>query len=398
LACKNKKEFRGETTNIGFLIVLKKPVFLTKETILMKHLIYILILIIVLSSCSKENDYNAVEVKPIPNEDEVSLIMILGDGMGIPQLTAAYAQHNELNLCQYPYSGLILTQSADKFVTESGASATSMLYGFKTNYGYQGIDIYQQSHNGLYQQLISKDYKTAIITSSFITDATNAAIYRHGTDRYDYEQIAIDYIQNYPDFCVAGGKIHFDDRSDGLNLLDSLSDKGVHLFYEDSDIAQLNRLPAMGLLYPSRPPYLNDGRSAYLKDASLKALDLFNQKKFFLFIEAALIDIGGHDNNIDRQIEETLELDEIAGIMLNYAKNHENILVLVIADHESGGLSLLQGEGQDYIANYAADEHSGNMVATFAYGPGAEKFSGIMDNTAIYHKLVEILKLNQSIQ
>jgi alkaline phosphatase len=360
-----------------------------------KYLLCLIVTLLILVSCSKNQDYNAVTITPIPEKEDISLILILGDGMGIPQLTAAYAERNRLHLQDYPYSGLVLTQSADKFVTESGAGATAMLTGFKTNYGYQGMDVNQEPLNNLYQQLKNLEYKTAVVTTSFITDATLAAIYRHGTDRYDYENIALDYLKNYPDFCVAGGKKHFDERTDGLNLLDSLSAKGVKLFYEDTDILSVNQLPALGLLYPSRPPYLNDGRSDFLKQSSLKALELLGNQNYFLFLEGALIDLGGHDTNINRQIEETLELDEIAGLMLDYAKTRNNVLVVVVSDHESGGLSLMQGEGMSYIPDYALDEHSGNMVAVFAYGPGAEQFTGLMDNTDIYLKLANILKINQ---
>lgn len=355
------------------------------------NIIFTIFISLIAFSCAKDDNQNQVEINPLPTEEDISIIMILGDGMGIGQLTAAYAENKDLQLAKYPYSGLMLTQSADKFVTESGASATAMFYGFKTNYGYQGVDINQTSQFGFYDHLRDLNYKTGIITSSFITDATLAAIYRHGTDRYDYENIAMDYIQNYPDFCVAGGSIHFNERSDGLNLLDSLSSKGVHLFYEESDLSNIQNTPAMGLLYPSRPPYLHDGRTDFLKTASIKGLQLFDDQKFFLFIEAALIDLGGHDLNIDRQIEETLELDEIAGIMLDYAKEKQNVLVLILADHECGGLNLMQGEGMEYIADYANDEHSGNMVPVFAYGPGAEKFTGIMDNSDIYFKLNDII-------
>ena len=362
-----------------------------------KHIFFLLILFFI-ASCSKNQDHNAVEIHPVPVEDEISVIMILGDGLGIPQITAAYSKNKYLNLSRFPYSGLMLTQPADRYVTESGAGATAMFYGFKTNYGYQGVDINQTPQSGLYQELKKTDYKTAILSTSFLTDASLAAIYRHGTDRYEYEQIALDYIENYPDFALAGGSIHFNERSDGLNLLDTLSNKGIQLFYEDSDLSNIESLPAMGLLYPSRPPYLNDGRTDFLKNGSIKALQLFKNEPFFLLIEAALIDLGGHDRNIDRQIEETLELDEIAGMMMDYAKGKENILVLVVSDHESGGLSLMQGDGMNYTANYANDEHSGNMVAVFAYGPGAEKFTGIIDNTDIYFKLSEILKLNSRIQ
>ncbi len=361
----------------------------------LKYLLTPFVAILILVSCSKNQDYNAVEIKSIPEKEDVSLILILGDGMGIPQITAAYAENQRLHLQDFPYSGLVLTQTADKFVTESGAAATAMLTGLKTNYGYQGMDVNQQPLHNIYQHLKSINYKTAIVTTSFITDATLAALYRHGTDRYDYENIALDYLKNYPDFCVAGGKKHFDERSDGINLLDNLSANGVQLFYENNTIASIQQLPSLGLLYPSRPSYLNDGRTDFLKQSSLKALELFEKENFFLFIEGALIDLGGHDTNINRQIEETLELDEIAGLMLDYAKTKDNVLVVVVSDHESGGLSLLQGEGMNYIPNYALDEHSGNMVAVFAYGPGAEQFTGIMDNTDIYYKLASILKIDQ---
>lgn len=363
-----------------------------------KNIFYWLVLLIITISCNKSNNYNAVEIKPIPAEEEISVVFIVADGLGIGQITAAYTENRGLNLARFPYSGLMLTQTTDKYVTESGASTTAMFYGFKTKYGYQGIDAYQNIHPGLNSMLKENKYQTAIITSSFITDATLASFYRHGTDRYEHEKIAMDYISNYPDFCIAGGSIHFNERSDGINLLDSLTKKGVNLFYDYSDISNIQTLPSMGLLYPGRPPYLSDGRTDFLKNGSLKALELFEGQNFFMLLEAALIDLGGHDMNIDRQIEETLELDELAGIMLDYAKSKDNILVLVVSDHEGGGLSLMQGDGMNYIADYANDEHSGNMVAVFAYGPGADKFTGIMDNTDIYYKLLEILKLNSSVQ
>lgn len=106
-----------------------------------------------------------------------------------------------------------------------------------------------------------------------------------------------------------------------------------------------------------------------------------------MLVEGALIDKGGHDLSIDNQIEETLEFDRIAGNMLDIARSRNDILLVVLSDHECGGLTLLQGDNGGYIPNYAIDEHSGEMVACFAYGPGAESFSGIMDNTKIYYSI-----------
>ncbi len=95
--------------------------------------------------------------------------------------------------------------------------------------------------------------------------------------------------------------------------------------------------------------------------------------------------------DIDIQLEETLEYDRLAGLALNYAKNHENVLVVALSDHESGALTLLSGDNFDYTPNYAIDEHSGEMVAVFAYGPGAEHFTGMMDNTDIYFKIKSLI-------
>jgi alkaline phosphatase len=362
----------------------------------MKTLIHsiLLLLIVSLISCSKNKGNNdQLNIKSASEKKATNVIFLLGDGLGIPLITAAYNEKKSLNLARFPYSGLVLTQTADKFVTESGAAITAMTYGYKTNYGYQGLDAQGNSGLGMYDQLKKDGYKTAILTSSFIADATLAALYRYGTDRYMVEDIALDYIKNYPDFCLAGGQVHFDQRSDGLNLLDSLLSDGVQLFYDEKDLSQIQNLPAMGLLHPTRPPYLMDGRSNFLEVGSLKALDLLKDEKFFLFIESAHIDLAGHDNNLEIQLDETMELDRIAGHMINYAQQNTNTLVVLVSDHDCGGLNLLQGEGMSYVPDYASDEHSGHMVAVFAYGPGAEKFSGIMDNTDIYHKLTEILNL-----
>lgn len=354
----------------------------------------LILFLALLISCGKSNEYAPPTIHPVVPNKPLNIIIILGDGMGIPQLTATWHERNNLRLQEFPYSGLLLTHTTDKFVTESGAGATAMFTGVKTKYGYQGMDPQGDYLESLYTYVKNKQYKTGIITSSFITDATIAALYSHGTDRYAYEKIALDFTQSTPDFALGGGQDHFDNRSDGINLIDSLSHKGYGVFYDHESIAGIQSLPAMGFMHPLRPPYLSDGRSSFLKSGSIKALELMGEDPFFLFIESALIDNAGHDMSIEDQVEETKELDELAGMMKDYAQSKGNVLVLIVADHESGALTLLQGDGMNYIPNYAIDEHSGNMVATFAYGPGAESFTGMMDNTEIYYRLLNLIDKN----
>jgi len=349
---------------------------------------YLVLIILIFNSCSKNNSGNQVEVIPIDQNEKLSIIVLLGDGMGISQITAAWYANSSLNLQRYPHTGLVLTHTANKLVTESGSSNTSMMTGVKTNYGFIGINPNEDHLETLYEYLRKQGYYTGIISTSFMTDATMAALFSHRKNRHDYEDIAYDYYHEYPDFGVAGGQKHFDAREDHLNLLDSLQNKGVHIFHSLIEMNKVISLPAMGMMYESLPPYLLDGRDDFLFQSSKKALNLFANKEFFLFIEGAQIDKSGHDMNIENQVAETLEFDRVSGLALDYAQSHKNVLVVVLSDHECGGLSLMQGDGFSYIPNFAANEHSGEMVPIFAFGPGAENFSGIMDNTDIY----EILK------
>lgn len=357
--------------------------------------IFSLIILGLTSSCNK-NNHTPSAIEPVIPTQQISVIVLLGDGMGIPQITATWHEHDFLNLQRFPYTGLTLTHTVDKIVTESGAGATALFTGVKTKYGYQGMGPQGQNLESIYNYLKNENYYTGIISSSFLTDATLAALYRSGNDRYQYEDIAMDYYHNYADFTIAGGQDHFDNRSDQINLIDSLKSKGVNIFYGNDEISEAQHLPCLGFMDPLRPPYLLDGRAEFLKNGSLKALNLFQDKSFFLFIEGALIDIGGHDESIENQVSETLEFDEVAGLMLDYAEQNENVLVVVVSDHESGALTILQGDGMNYIPNYAIDEHSGGMVPVFAYGPGAESFTGLMDNSDIYYKIKDIIDQNLS--
>lgn len=358
-----------------------------------KPIIYLklFILSIIVLSCSKNDSYNQVDIQPTDNNKSLNVIVLLGDGLGLSQITAAWYKNDFLNLQHYPYSGLVFTQSTNRFVTESGAANTSMMTGSKTNYGFLGIDPYENTLETLYEYTKKQDYLTGIITTSYMADATLAALFSHRKDRHEHEAIILDYYHNYPDFAVAGGQKHFDQRSDQKNLLDSLSQKGVHIFYSLNQMTTINKLPALGMMHESLPPYISDGRDDFLYQSSQKALELFADKPFFLFIEGAHIDKAGHDTNIDIQLEETIEFDRVAGLALDYAKHHANTLIVVLSDHESGALTLLDGDGFNYIPNYAKDEHSGVMVPVFAYGPGAEEFTGMMDNTDIYFKIKELI-------
>jgi alkaline phosphatase len=140
-----------------------------------------------------------------------------------------------------------------------------------------------------------------------------------------------------------------------------------------------------------------DGRNDFLKQASLSAISQLNNNKngYMLMIEGSQIDWGGHDNNYEYMKTELYDLNETMNAVLDYAEQQGDVLVVVTADHETGGLSLLPNKEnkKKFIANYSSGGHSGIMVPVFAFGPGAESFGGIYENTEVHFKFKKLLGL-----
>ncbi|MEC7262883.1 MAG: alkaline phosphatase, partial [Bacteroidota bacterium] len=155
-------------------------------------------------------------------------------------------------------------------------------------------------------------------------------------------------------------------------------------------------------------PSKTEGRGDFLKDATKMALDYFNQKKspFFLMVEGSYIDWGGHAEDADMMVAEVLDFDKTLGTVLDYVKEHPNTLLVVTADHETGGVSIgkyyevdeagNKKELNDKVAVYFnSNQHSGELIPVFAEGKGAENFQGIYENNEIYHKLFKALNQNK---
>ena len=142
------------------------------------------------------------------------------------------------------------------------------------------------------------------------------------------------------------------------------------------------------LLADGGMPKMIDGRGSFLYDATALGLSYLKKDKdgFFLMVEGSQIDWGGHSNDEDYLIGEMIDFDIVLGSVLDFAKKDKNTLVIVTADHETGGFTLASDDG-DYNKikpSFSTKGHSATMVPVFAYGPGAEKFSGIYENTDSY--------------
>ncbi|PZX59128.1 alkaline phosphatase [Algoriphagus ratkowskyi] len=159
---------------------------------------------------------------------------------------------------------------------------------------------------------------------------------------------------------------------------------------DETDAERLGYFAAKGSL-----PKKLEGRGAYLLNSSAFALDFFERKKtpFFLMIEAANIDSGGHSNSTSTIVSEMLDFDEVIGKIIAYVDVNPNTLLIITADHETGGVSIPQGDIATSTVElaYHSDDHTGIMVPVFAYGAHSGDFRGVYENTEIYHKIMKLV-------
>ncbi len=338
---------------------------------------------------------------PPPNKPK-NIILLIGDGMGLTQVTAGlYSHQNTLNLEQFPVTGIMTTHAFKHLITDSAAGATAFSCGCKTQNGVLGQDKNGKDCTTILEKAVKQGLATGLVATSSITHATPAAFIAHVGSRSETEQIATFFLQTQVDFLVGGGLKYFNERkSDSLNLYRQLAANGyiVHNFAENK-LQELTPDPAHPFVWFSareEPGSALSGRD-YLTDAAQKAPVFLKQrstKGFFMMLEGSQIDWACHSNEAEEAISEMLDFDAAIGEILKFAKADGETLVIVTADHETGGMAIEQGSSMDSLdIDFLTNHHTASLVPVFAYGPGAELFNGVMDNTSIYQKMTELLGL-----
>jgi len=318
---------------------------------------------------------------------------MIGDGMGISQIYAAMtANHGSLNLEKCTHTGLQKTYSANAYITDSGASGTAISAGIKTKNGMIGTDTASLPVRTILEYAEINGLSTGLVATSSITHATPASFIAHEPNRDDYEKIAMDFLDTEIDIFIGGGKDHFTRREDSLNLIDSLENKG-YLVTDDISEIQLNSEKIACFTAGIHNPSILGGRGNMLPDATETAIRFLDKKRtgFFLMVEGSQIDWAGHDNDTEGIISETIDFDSALGVALEFAEKDKNTLVIVTADHETGGMAIIGGDFStgNVEAAFTTDGHSAVMVPVFTYGPCAKKFSGIYENTEIFFKMMK---------
>ena len=326
------------------------------------------------------------------------IILLIGDGMGLSQVSSAiYYQDQPSNFERFPFIGLINTSSSAQKITDSAAGATAFSAGTKTYNGAIGVDPDAVPLKLITEQLKSQGLSNGLIATSSITHATPACFFAKADQRKKEELIASQMHTSPIDFFAGGGLQFFNSRKDGKNFLDSLaaSNFSIDTTAIKNNLTFNNKTRyAFPLAANAMPPAVDRGN--FLPDATTSALEFLNQDKdgFFLMVEGSQIDWAGHSNQAEYLVSEMLDFDKTIGLALDFAKKDGETLVLVTADHETGGFTLSASEG-DYDTlspTFSTGGHSATLIPVFAYGPGAERFAGVYQNTDIYHKIMSLMQ------
>ncbi len=337
------------------------------------------------------------------NKRPKNIILMIGDGMGTAQIYAGLtAKKDNLNLKRCTHIGFSQTNSSDNYVTDSAAGATAFSIGQKTYNGAIGVDKDKKPQTTILETAEKKGLATGLVATCSITHATPASFIAHQPSRALDEDIAKDFLKTDVDVLIGGGKHFFNKRKDSLNLLDVMKKNNYQIMNSFEDLQKVANGKVAYLIEDkdnpkmSKFPKMSEGRGEYLSISALKAIEILknndkkNKKGFFLMVEGSQIDWGGHANDSDYIIKEMVDFDNCIGKVLDFAEKDGETLVIITADHETGGYALVGGDLQkgEVVGKFSTDYHTGVMVPVFAFGAGAEHFAGIYHNVEIYKKMM----------
>lgn len=350
-----------------------------------------------LQTYTLDKPYAVEKIKAPKGKTVKNVILMIGDGMSLMDVyTGWVANRGKLWLNNAQYIGLSATHCANRLITDSGAGGTALATGHKTLYHAVGVDTQGKPLPSLISLAKDKGKDAGLAVTCRLWDATPADFCCHNIDRDKEQEIVADYLTCRADFVFGGGAKYFTQREDGRNLFNELQAKGYHISKTWEDLAQWKRGKVFCVPYEVDTP-LPDERGDLLARATMKGISLMSQnpKGFFMMVEGSQLDDYGHSNELDLLMQEFHDFDRTVGEVMKWAAKDGQTLVIVTADHETGGLTLHGGEIKDGCveAKFASNQHTGVMVPVYAFGPGSEQFAGFMDNTDIFWKIKKLMKM-----
>jgi len=335
------------------------------------------------------------------NETPKNIILLIGDGMGPSYVSASVVSLDNDSFRRFTTTGFSVTCSADKLVTDSAAGATAYSTGYKTTNGYIGLGSDDKPLETLLELAEKNNKSTGVVATSSVTHATPASFVAHQISRSMQLEIAKDFMDVDIDVVIGGGSSFFTPkdmggkREDGLNLIDQIKSNG-YTFIDDVD--NLIKKTPEGKFYALLEKEALDkacDRNYTLGQLTQAAIENLskNENGFVLMVEGSQIDWGGHNNDQDYLLSELKDFNTAINTALDFAAKDSSTLVIVVADHETGGMAITSGarDGSDLGLKFIYDHHTASMVGVFAYGPGESLFTGVQENNEVGQKLFKFI-------
>jgi len=332
-----------------------------------------------------------------------NIILFIGDGMGISQITAGKIAKGYLNIERFKVIGLLTTHPQNTLITDSAAAATALATGYKTYNDAISVSKEGKPIKTIVEYAEENQITTGLVVTCSITHATPAAFIAHVDSREKQDIIAEQISQSGVDVLLGGGLGYFipksevnSKRNDEKNLIAELQ-KRMTIVRSAKEFEKLGNIDTVAGFFATDHLPAATNRKLQLSDLTQKAIEILSRNKngFFLMVEGSQIDWAGHDNNQDYLINEMLDFDNAVGVGLKYAEKDSQTLIIVTADHETAGFAVHDGSVKDKKvtkSGFTTKEHTASMVPVFAYGPGSSVFAGMADNTIVGRAMIEFVQ------
>ena len=325
-----------------------------------------------------------------------NVIYLIGDGLGLNQATAAYyANKNQLTIFNISDIGFQTNNALGAFTTDSAAAGSALATGEANANRHISSTTDGENIPSLSNFFDQKNYSVGVLTLGNIADATPAAFYGHNVERDNADEITRYLLNGHVDLLCGSGMREFTKRNDGVDLIGELKKSGYAFITDASAIT--DQKGKVICIDERMDEAVEESTMNLLADATKDAIEYLqtqSDKGFFLMVEGAKIDYAGHAKSVPGSIIETFSFDLAVAEALKFADQNGETLVVVTGDHETGGLVLLDGDEQTgrVMGVYVTNDHTPAMLPVYAYGPGAEKFTGVYRNTEIARRIKSMIK------
>jgi len=369
-----------------------------------------------------------------------NIVLISADGMGVCQWQAGMiAAKGKLNLSRMQSAGLVTTNPADVFCGDAPSHSTALATGFNSKKGAVSVDLDNKPIKNITELVKEKGMAAGIVSANSLVEGSIVPFVGHAPNRMALEPLTAGFVDGDIDVFIGAGSdfftksvlsgfgpgggggqggqrpggqgtsvgqggsgaaMQFGERKDNRNLINELKNKGWQVCNSIDEIKQVKNGKLAGFTGEQSNPNIQQGRGDMFPASVETALNILqnNAKGFFLMVGDMYVDRASHNGRIELLCDETIDLDRAVGKTLDFAEKDGNTLVLVVGSPEASGMSLVDGniaEGK-VEAKWSMPgmaNHSGTQVPMFAYGPGAEEFTGVWENTDLFTKMRKLLSV-----